>query len=185
MTLYLSCSFERAGLSDDSADPVEIPTALLHTGDVVKVMPGARVPCDGEVVSGTSHADESMITGESRPVTKGVGSTVIGGSVNTTGSLAVRATCVGSNSMLNQIVKLVAEAQSSKAPIEAFADKVSSRFVPAVVSEPPLLILSPMFNSLVSRALHVTIGLYLQIVVLLLLFIFFCCCYYLVLLFCV
>ena len=75
-----------------------------------------------------------MVTGESRPVNKDVGSPVIGGSVNGMGALTVRVTCVGSDSMLNQIVKLVGEAQSSKAPIEAFADKVSSRFVPCVVA---------------------------------------------------
>jgi Cu+-exporting ATPase len=118
----------------ETQEPTEISTALLHAGDLVKVLPGARIPCDGEVVTGRSHADESMVTGESRQVDKEAGSTVIGGSVNTTGSLTIRATCVGSNSMLNQIVKLVGDAQSSKAPIEAFADKVSGRFVPAVVA---------------------------------------------------
>lgn len=90
-----------------TVEPTEISTQLLHVGDLVKVLPGARLPCDGEVVAGKSHTDESMVTGESFPVAKEAGSTVIGGSVNTTGSLTVRATCVGSDSMLNQIVKLV------------------------------------------------------------------------------
>lgn len=129
-----------AGAASVDADGVavadvtkEIAVELLHVGDLVKVGPGARVPCDGVVAAGASHVDESMVTGESRPVAKALGAAIVGGSVNLTGMLTVRATHVGSDSTLHQIVKLVEDAQSSKAPIQAFADKVSAKFVPAVV----------------------------------------------------
>ena len=107
---------------------------MLNPRDCLQVGPGARAPCDGVVTAGTSYVDESMVTGESRPVAKSVGAAVVGGSVNQTGPLTVRATNVGSDTTLHQIVKLVEDAQSSKAPIQAFADTVSARFVPAVVA---------------------------------------------------
>lgn len=118
----------------DSEDPeiVEVPTKLLHVGDVVRVQPGERVSCDGEVIQGWSYIDESMVTGESVPVVKEQGSETIAGTVNQNGRLLIRATKVGDASTLQQIVKLVDEAQSSKAPIEVYADTVSSYFVPVV-----------------------------------------------------
>eukprot|EP00891_Asterochloris_glomerata_P002470 jgi/Astpho2/2470/e_gw1.00048.183.1_t len=112
----------------------EVPTALVHRGDLVKVMPGARIPADGVVVAGRSHVDESMLTGESLPVNKRPGDEAIGGTVNTGGPLQLRATRVGSDTALAQIVRLVGSAQMSKAPIQAFADRVSSIFVPIVVA---------------------------------------------------
>ncbi|KAK9916964.1 hypothetical protein WJX75_009286 [Coccomyxa subellipsoidea] len=112
----------------------EVPTALIHRGDRLKVLPGARMPVDGLVLSGKSHADESMLTGEAEPVLKVEGDAVIGGTMNMGGALQVRATRVGKDTALAQIVQLVEAAQMSKAPIQAFADYVSSIFVPIVVT---------------------------------------------------
>eukprot|EP00884_Botryococcus_braunii_P009380 jgi/Botrbrau1/18443/Bobra.0072s0030.1 len=111
-----------------------VETSLIHRGDLLKVLPGARLPADGIVEEGTSYADESMLTGEAAPVLKHPGDTVIGGTVNLQSMLQVRATKVGSETALSQIVRLVENAQMSKAPIQAFADNVSSVFVPIVVA---------------------------------------------------
>src|SRR5499425_2631212 len=102
-------------------------------GDLVRVRPGERVPIDGEVVEGTSSVDESMLTGESLPVAKTRGSVVVGGSMNRTGSFTFRATRVGAATVLAQIIRLVEEAQGSKAPIQRMADRVASVFVPVVL----------------------------------------------------
>jgi P-type Cu+ transporter len=103
-------------------------------GDVVLVRPGERIPVDGTVVEGRSAVDESMLTGESLPVTRATGDPVIGGTMNTTGSLRFRAEKVGRDTVLAQIVRLVKEAQGSKAPIARLADQVSAYFVPAVLA---------------------------------------------------
>ncbi|KAK9841413.1 hypothetical protein WJX74_005280 [Apatococcus lobatus] len=115
------------------SEEVEVPTALVHRGDILKVLPGARIPADGTVEAGQSHVDESMLTGEALPVSRKRGDAVIGGTMNMGGMLQVRASRVGSDTALAQIVRLVESAQLSKAPIQAFADKVSSIFVPVVV----------------------------------------------------
>jgi len=112
---------------------VELGVEDLMEGDVVLVKPGERVPVDGEVISGVSSVDESLVTGESIPREKTAGSAVTGGTVNLGGVLRVRATRVGRNTTLAQIVKLVEDAQSTKAPIERVADTVSSYFVPIVM----------------------------------------------------
>jgi Cu2+-exporting ATPase len=106
-------------------DPVEIPTADVKVGDLLLIRPGAKIPVDGTVEEGHSEVDESMVTGESLPVTKDQGSTMIGGSINTTGTLRVRATKVGSDTVLAQIVEMVQEAQNSKAPGQRLADRAA------------------------------------------------------------
>jgi Cu+-exporting ATPase len=111
----------------------EVPIEEVAPGDVVVVRPGEKVPVDGEIVQGRSAIDESMVTGEPIPVTKTVGDTVIGATINQTGSFRFRATKVGADTMLAQITKLVEQAQASKAPIQRVADAVASYFVPAVI----------------------------------------------------
>ena len=113
---------------------VEIPLEQVTTGDVVLVRPGEKVPVDGQVVEGASYVDESMITGEPVPVSKGVGAEVVGGTLNKTGALSFRVTQVGANTVLAQIIRLVEEAQGSKLPIQAMVDKVTMWFVPAVMA---------------------------------------------------
>ncbi|EGG25005.1 hypothetical protein DFA_03251 [Cavenderia fasciculata] len=111
-----------------------IPSNLVQYGDVLKVVPGASVPTDGAVVHGLSTVDESMLTGESIPVTKKVGDVVTGGTVNLDGVIYVSASKVGSESTLSQIISLVQQAQTSKAPIQALADQISKVFVPLIIS---------------------------------------------------
>ena len=115
-------------------EELEVQIDQVVLGDVVVVRPGEKLPVDGEVLEGTSAVDESMVTGEPIPVTKNVGDTVIGATINQTGSFRYTATKVGSETMLAQIIKLVREAQGSKAPIQRLVDKVSSYFVPAVIA---------------------------------------------------
>ena len=111
----------------------DIPVEDVVAGDVVIVRPGEKIPVDGEVVGGESSVDESMVTGEPIPATKRAGDPVIGATINRTGSFRFRATRVGRDTMLAQIIKLVQQAQGSKAPIQRLADAVSSYFVPAVI----------------------------------------------------
>jgi Cu+-exporting ATPase len=113
---------------------VEIPIEQLERGDVFSVRPGERVAADGEVVSGSSAVDESMLTGESMPVAKSKGDRIVGGTVNRTGALKARATTLGEESALARIVTLMREAQGTRAPIQNLADRVSRIFVPVVVS---------------------------------------------------
>ena len=117
------------------ADGSEVDVSLgdVHPGDIIRVRPGEKVPVDGEVVEGRSAVDESMVTGESVPVEKMKGSKVVGSTVNGTGGFTMRATRVGSETLLAQIVRMVSEAQRSRAPIQRLADKVSFYFVPAVL----------------------------------------------------
>jgi len=112
----------------------EITLAEVHVGDRLRVRPGESVPVDGEVLEGSGVVDESMVTGESMPVEKAPGSKVIGGTVNGTGALVMRAEKVGSDTMLSRIVTMVAEAQRSRAPIQRMADTMSGYFVPAVIA---------------------------------------------------
>ncbi|HLF54084.1 MAG TPA: heavy metal translocating P-type ATPase [Candidatus Nanoarchaeia archaeon] len=112
---------------------IKIPIEQVKQGDIVLVKPGEKIPVDGVVVSGYSSVDESMVTGESIPVEKKERDIVIGATINKTGSFKFRATKVGGETMLNQIIKLVREAQMSKAPIQKLADQISSIFVPSVM----------------------------------------------------
>src|SRR5450759_3076228 len=111
----------------------DVPVEDVVAGDIVIVRPGERIPVDGEVGDGESSVDESMVTGEPIPVTKRSGDSVIGATINRTGSFRFRATRVGRDTMLAQIIKLVQQAQGSKAPIQRLADAVSSYFVPSVI----------------------------------------------------
>ncbi len=113
---------------------LDVPVESVQAGDLVRVRPGEKVPVDGQVVEGTSALDESMLTGESLPVEKGPGDSVIGATLNKTGSFVFRATKVGRDTTLAQIVRLVEEAQGSKAPIQRLADTISSYFVPVVLA---------------------------------------------------
>ncbi|MBO1687432.1 MAG: heavy metal translocating P-type ATPase [Clostridium butyricum] len=110
-----------------------IPIEEVISGDIVIVKPGEKIPVDGEVIEGNTSIDESMLTGESIPVEKTIGSSVVGASINKTGFIKYRATKVGKDTALSQIVKLVEEAQGSKAPIAKMADVISSYFVPTVI----------------------------------------------------
>ncbi|KFI22804.1 copper-transporting P-type ATPase [Nitrosococcus oceani] len=118
---------------DEKGHAAEIPIEEIQVGDHLRIRPGDKLPVDGVVTEGGSHVDESMVTGEPMPVEKTVGSKVIGATVNANGSLIIRAEKVGRETMLAQIVKMVAEAQRSRAPIQRMADVVAGWFVPAVV----------------------------------------------------
>ena len=119
---------ERVGIA-----PREIATASVMQGDLLLVKPGEHIPVDGVIIEGVTAVDESLVTGESLPVEKTVDAPVIGGTLNTTGSIVMRAERVGADTALAQIVRAVAEAQGSKAPIQTLADSVASVFVPAVI----------------------------------------------------
>jgi Cu+-exporting ATPase len=119
-------------VNDDGSDN-EVPLSDIALGDKLRVRPGDKVPVDGVVLEGRSSLDESMVTGESMPVTKETGARVIGGTINSSGSFVMRADKVGRDTLLAQIVQMVASAQRSRAPIQRLADRVSSWFVPLVI----------------------------------------------------
>src|SRR5262249_25494929 len=118
---------------DDGTDE-DIPLSHVHVGDRLRVRPGEKVPVDGTVAEGSGVIDESMLTGEPIPVTKQAGDAVTGGTVNTTGSFVMTGTKIGSETVLARIVRLVGDAQRSRAPVQKLADRVASWFVPAVVA---------------------------------------------------
>jgi Cu+-exporting ATPase len=118
---------------DAGGAEIDVPLEQVQVGEQLRVRPGENVPVDGTVVAGESHVDESMVTGEPMPVAKRAGDRVIGGTVNAGGTFAMRAERVGSETLLAQIVRLVSEAQRSRAPIQRLADRVSAWFVPAVI----------------------------------------------------
>ncbi|MDE2077775.1 MAG: copper-translocating P-type ATPase [Burkholderiales bacterium] len=113
---------------------VDVPVGQVVVGDVLVVRPGERIPVDGEVTEGSSHVDEAMLTGEPLPVSKSVGDKVTGGAINAEGRLLMRATAVGAQTMLAQIIRRVVEAQATKAPIQRVVDRVSAVFVPTVLA---------------------------------------------------
>ncbi|MGB6646977.1 MAG: heavy metal translocating P-type ATPase [Bacteroidota bacterium] len=112
----------------------DIPISAVVAGDVIVVRPGEKIPVDGAITKGYTTLDESMVTGESLPVEKGEGEPVVGGTINQNGSIEFRATAVGRDTVLARIVKLVEEAQGSKAPIQSLADRIASVFVPVVIA---------------------------------------------------
>src|SRR5665811_407286 len=120
-------------IGDDGADH-EVPIDSLAVGDRLRVRPGEKVPVDGVILEGRSALDESLVTGESMPVTKEAGGKVIAGTLNQSGGFVMRADKVGRDTLLSQIVKMVAEAQRSRAPIQRLADRVAGWFVPTVIA---------------------------------------------------
>lgn len=126
---------------------MDVPLEEIHVGDKLRVRPGEKIPVDGRVVSGASSVDESMVSGEPIPVEKVTGSIIIGATINGTGSLVIKAEKVGKDTLLSQIVQMVADAQRSRAPIQKLVDKVSSYFVPAVI-----------LSAIVTFAIWATIG---------------------------
>ncbi len=129
----LDLAAKTARVIRDDGSEEEIPLEHVHVGDRLRVRPGEKVPVDGQVVDGRSSVDESMITGEPVPIEKVAGDPVTGATINGTGSLVIEAKRVGSDTMLSQIVEMVAAAQRSRAPIQKYADKVAGWFVPAVI----------------------------------------------------
>jgi cation-transporting ATPase V/Cu+-exporting ATPase len=132
ITKLLELGAKEARVLRDGSE-VMVPIDEVHSGDLMVIKPGEKIPTDGVVEAGSSAVDESMLTGESRPVDKSAGMDVFGATLNQQGLLTVRATKIGKQTALQQIVKLVADAQASKAPIQNLADRVSSVFVPIVI----------------------------------------------------
>lgn len=124
---------------------IEIPINEVVHGETIVLKPGGKIPVDGIVIEGNSYVDESMVTGEPMPVGKKEGDSVVAGTINTSGSFKIKATKVGSETLLSQIIKMVEEAQGSKAPIEALADKISGKFVPIVLIISTLTLLTWIF----------------------------------------
>jgi len=133
ITALMGLQAKTARVIRDNAE-IDIPIAEVALADIVMVRPGEKIPVDGEVVSGYSTVDESMLTGESFPVTKQIGDEVVGATLNKTGSFRFRATKIGKDTALAQIVKLVQQAQNSKAPIQRLADNITSWFVPVIIA---------------------------------------------------
>lgn len=131
--LLLGLAPKTARIVRDDGSEEDIPMEHVKVGDKLRIRPGEKIPVDGEVIDGSSHVDESMVTGEPIPVEKAAGERVIGATVNGTGSLLMRAEKVGADTLLSQIVQMVAEAQRSRAPIQKLVDVVAGYFVPAVV----------------------------------------------------
>jgi Cu+-exporting ATPase len=133
LRLLLGLAPASARIVQDDGSEMDIPLERVQPGDVLRIRPGEKIPVDGRVTQGSSAVDESMVTGEPVPVTKETGARVIGATVNGTGSLLMRAEKVGGDTLLAQIVRMVSEAQRSRAPIQHLADRVAGIFVPAVV----------------------------------------------------
>lgn len=124
----------KTALVERDGKEMEVPIEEVQIGDIVIVKPGQKIPVDGKLVSGYSSVDESMVTGESIPIEKNIGDAVIGATINKTGSFKFKAEKIGADTVLSQIIKMVEEAQGSKAPIQEFADKISAVFVPIVMA---------------------------------------------------
>lgn len=136
----------------------EVPVASLRPGEVIVVRPGERIPVDGVILSGASSVDESLLTGESVPVARSVGDRLIGGALNYDGALQYRATSIGADSVLGQMLRLMEEAQSSKAPMQQLADRVSAVFVPAVLALAALTFVAWAIAGSPSRAFAIAVA---------------------------
>ncbi len=123
----------KSGLVIRDGQELEIPLEEVRVGDIVVVKPGQKIPVDGKIIQGSTSVDQSMLTGESIPVAKNVGDEVVGATMNQNGSIQFTATKVGKDTVLSQIIRLVEEAQGSKAPIAKLADIISGYFVPVVI----------------------------------------------------
>lgn len=119
---------------DREGETIEIPIEQVKLGDIVLIKPGTAIPVDGDILSGQTAIDESMLTGESLPIEKSIGDRVYAATVNTNGTIRIRATSIGKNTVLASIIRIVEEAQGSKAPIQRLADKISNVFVPVVIT---------------------------------------------------
>ena len=142
---------------------VTIDTEDIKVGDIVRIKPGERMPVDGVVISGQTYVDESMMTGESVPVEKNIGDVITSATMNQTGSIDYEATKVGSDTTLAQIVHLVEEAQGSKAPIAAMADKISLYFVPIVLGLAVLAVL--LWYFLAGESLQFSLSIFIAVLV--------------------
>ena len=129
---FVEESTKNGGFPFESVPEQEIPLVWIQRNDVLLVRPGEKVPIDGVVVHGSTTTDESMLTGESMPVPKTQGDTLIGGTINIDGAVSIHVTTVGKDTTLAKIIQLVQDAQSSKAPIQEYADRISGVFVPCV-----------------------------------------------------
>jgi Cu+-exporting ATPase len=154
----LDLSPKMARIMRDDGSEHDVPLDQVKVGDKLRVRPGEKVPVDGTVLDGLSSVDESMVTGESIPIAKHAGDKVIGATVNGTGWLLMRAERVGSETMLAQIVKMVSEAQRSRAPIQKLADKVAAWFVPAVLAVAVIAFLAWFFVGPEPRLAHAIVN---------------------------
>jgi Cu+-exporting ATPase len=154
----LNLAPQQAHLLESDGAEKDVPLDQVKRGDRLRVRPGERIPVDGIIREGASAVDESMVTGEPMPVEKAVGDKVTGGTLNTSGSFVMEAERVGSETMLAQIVKLVSEAQRSRAPMQRLADRVASYFVPAVVLAAILAFLGWMFFGPEPRFAHALVA---------------------------
>lgn len=140
----------------------EVKATEVNKGDVIWIKPGSRIPLDGEVVEGASSVDESMLTGESIPIEKGLGDTVIGGSMNYNGAMKIKVTHTGSNTTLSKIIKLMEDAQGKKAPISKLADTVAGYFVPTVIG---IAILAAIVWALAGESLAFSLMVFVSVLV--------------------
>ncbi len=156
--LLLGLAPHHARIVRDDGSEEDIALEEVHVGDILRIRPGEKIPVDGEVIEGESYIDESMVTGEPVAVKKSVGEHVIGATVNTTGSLLMRTQKVGSDTLLSQIIAMVAHASRSRAPIQKLADKVAGYFVPAVVGIAVIAFVSWWFFGPEPRLAHAVVS---------------------------
>ncbi len=156
LLLGLAPSSARMVREDGSEE--DVPLEEVHVGDILRIRPGEKIPVDGDVIEGVSHIDESMVTGEPVAVSKSRGDSVIGATINTTGTLLIRAQKVGSDTLLSQIIDMVANASRSRAPIQKLADTVAGYFVPAVVGIAVIAFFSWWFFGPEPRLAHAVVS---------------------------